>query len=102
MPFSSSPRPPRRETRGPRGPYCQSCGMPMLRPEKFGTEASGAPSSDYCCFCYQRGAFTNPTITQEQMIDKCVSILVNKRGIPEERAQATVRSFMPRLKRWAR
>ncbi len=88
--------------RGPRGPYCQSCGMPMLRPEKFGTEASGEKSSEYCCFCYQRGAYTEPNITKEQMFEKIARIMVQRRGMPEEKAQSVASSIIQKLKRWAR
>jgi hypothetical protein len=33
----------------PKGPYCQSCGMPLSKDEKGGgTEADGRKSSQYC------------------------------------------------------
>jgi len=101
MNFSNS-RPPRdpREQRGPRGPFCQSCGMPMLRPEKFGTEASGEASRDFCCFCYKEGAFTEPSITKEQMLQKVTRIMVQRRGMPEEKAESMANNIVPRLKRW--
>ena len=36
---------------------CQSCGMPMTRPEDYGTERDGKPSKTYCCYCRKDGAF---------------------------------------------
>ena len=38
--------------------YCQSCHMPMTKPEEFGTETGGNPSRDYCSNCYSDGTFT--------------------------------------------
>ena len=37
---------------------CQRCGMmPLEKPEDFGTNADGSRNKDYCCFCYENGAF---------------------------------------------
>jgi len=40
-------------------PECQSCAMRMDVPEKFGSEKDNSINKDYCCHCYQNGAFTN-------------------------------------------
>jgi hypothetical protein len=40
------------------GPFCQSCGMPMTKPEEFGTTAGGWRQNDYCTHCYKDGEFT--------------------------------------------
>jgi len=84
----------------PKGPFCQSCAMPMDKPGLFGTEANGAPSADYCTYCYQKGAFTEPGITREQMIDKCVKHLAGRKIMPEEKARRLMTRYLPRLKRW--
>ena len=56
---------------GPKGPFCQSCGMPLSRdPLGGGTEADGARSNEYCSHCYRNGRFTEPNISVEQMIAK--------------------------------
>ncbi len=86
---------------GPKGPFCQSCGMPMEKPEDFGTGAEGAKSEDYCCYCFVDGRFTEPDITMEEMIDKCVGIMVERGIMPEEQARALNSQMMPHLKRWA-
>ena len=49
--------------------FCQSCGMPMEADTDFGTNEDGSRNEDYCCYCYQKGAFTNPSMTMEEMID---------------------------------
>jgi len=37
---------------------CKSCGMPMCRPEDFGTNADGTPNNDYCVHCCKDGKLT--------------------------------------------
>lgn len=85
---------------GPKGPFCQSCAMPMDKPELFGTEADGAPSAEYCKHCYQKGAFTAPDITIEEMIDLCVKQMVAQNVMPEKRARALMEKYLPQMKRW--
>lgn len=86
----------------PEGPICQSCSMPLQKPEHFGTEASGAPSAEYCCFCYQQGRFTDPNRTLDDMVKLVAGFLAKEAKLaePEARAQATV--FVSKLKRWAK
>jgi hypothetical protein len=36
-------------------PHCISCGMPMRKPEDFGTNSDGSKNSDYCCHCLVNG-----------------------------------------------
>jgi hypothetical protein len=44
-----------------KGPFCQSCGMPLSKDDKGGaTEADGTRSTEYCSHCYVRGTFTEP------------------------------------------
>ena len=35
------------EPKEPKGPICQSCVMPMEKPEDFGTEADGSRNEEY-------------------------------------------------------
>lgn len=37
---------------------CQSCGMPMIASEHFGTNVDLSINRKYCCFCYERGNYT--------------------------------------------
>jgi len=47
---------------------CQSCGMPLKSdPQGGGTESNGSKSNLYCSYCYQRGKFTQPNLTVEEM-----------------------------------
>ncbi len=80
--------------------YCQSCAMPMTKPEDFGTEKGGAKSTDYCQYCYVDGAFTQEE-TMEEMVEGCVPFVVEQYG-SEEAARAAMLEVFPKLKRWAK
>ena len=82
--------------------FCQCCGMPLDKPEDVGTEADGAPSGDYCRYCYQNGNFTAPDAALEDMI--ALNLQFNEEnGHPfgsREEAERMMRSWFPTLKRW--
>lgn len=65
------------------GPFCQSCSMPLEKPEDFGTSASGQRVNDYCRYCYQHGAFTDSSITLDRMIEVCAGGRGLQAGDPE-------------------
>ncbi|KAA8714520.1 hypothetical protein F4V47_04140 [Lactococcus garvieae subsp. garvieae] len=48
--------------------FCQSCGMPLAQTADFGTESNGQAATEYCRYCYQNGAWTQPNITLEETI----------------------------------
>lgn len=79
--------------------FCQSCGMP-LNEEVFATNADGSQNQDYCKFCYDKGAFLQPDMTMQEMIDFCVPFLVKDMNISEAEAKGQLQEIMPRLKRW--
>jgi hypothetical protein len=82
------------------GPFCQSCSRPLGKPEDFGTSSDGIRINDYCCHCFQRGAFTEPDITRQQMIDRCVAVMAERGIMPEPQARMLLTEVMPTLKRW--
>lgn len=84
----------------PKGPFCQSCGMPMDNPECFGTDERGLRDNDYCVHCFENGKFTNPDISMEEMIDLVIEIMVEKTKMSEDQAGQIARPFIPTLKRW--
>ncbi len=86
----------------PKGPFCQSCCMPLEKPEDFGTAANGFRINDYCHYCFNDGVFTEPNMTMQAMIDKCVSIMAQKGIMPEAQAKALMLEVIPKLKRWQR
>ncbi len=82
--------------------FCQSCAMPMEKPEDFGTNADGSKNGDYCQYCYQNGAFPDKDMTMAQMIEVCAPYTVEA-GVykTKEEAVAAMNAFFPTLKRWA-
>jgi hypothetical protein len=82
------------------GLYCQSCAMPMDNPELLGTNSNGTKTEDYCIYCFNNGKFTAPDITMQEMINKCVEIMVLRNIMPEKQAKDFMTDRMPKLKRW--
>ncbi|SKB26154.1 zinc ribbon domain-containing protein [Maribacter arcticus] len=78
---------------------CQSCGMPMHHLSDFGTNKNGTVNSDYCHFCYVKGAFVDHGITLEQKIEKNIAF-AEKKGMPREEATILAHSTLPNLRRW--
>jgi len=85
----------------PEGTFCQSCGMPLNKPEDHGTEANGSQSKKYCAYCYQTGEFTGPEMTLDEMIE------ISAKGwsdqdpdVSLEQARAQVKQILPHLERW--
>lgn len=82
------------------GPFCQSCGMPLGKPEDFGTDAIGYRVNDWCHFCYVKGAFIKPEMTMPEMLDMCVDAMVRQKIMPAQKARALMTEVLPKLKRW--
>lgn len=84
---------------------CQSCGMPMAATEHFGTNSDNSRSSDYCCFCFQNGAFTDSMNLEETIEDAVLnhdsSEMVDGRRVTKDEAELKMRVFFPTLKRWS-
>lgn len=78
---------------------CQSCGMPLKKDEDFGTEKDGTKCVKYCSKCYQKGAFTEPTITAKEMQKKSVEIMRSQMHIPTPVAKFLAKNI-PKLERW--
>lgn len=83
----------------PKGPFCQSCGMPLSKdPQVGGRESDGGKSKEYCSFCYQNGQFTEPNLTVEQMIEKCQGKM-REMKIPNFIVNSAAKRIA-KLKRW--
>ncbi len=78
---------------------CQSCGMPMKKdPNGGGTESDGSKNGMYCSYCYEKGAFTQPDITLDEM-RIFVKNQLKKMGFPGFLAGIFTKG-MHRLERW--
>lgn len=84
----------------PRGPFCQSCSMPLMKPDDFGTDPAGYRVNDYCRHCFADGAFTEPDISMPAMLDRCVGVMDQQGIMPAPAARALLAEVLPRLKRW--
>jgi hypothetical protein len=81
--------------------FCESCGMPMGETdEMYGTKSNGSKSVDYCKYCYEKGAFTNPNITLQEMIESVSAIMVKDFGFSLEDAKEQCKEGIPNLNRW--
>ena len=83
--------------------HCQSCYMPMVKPEDFGEEADGSPSADYCHYCFKNGGFTTKQ-TLEEAVEGNIQFW-REEGETESaendaKARARIMEVFPTLKRW--
>ncbi len=83
---------------------CQSCGRYMHTEVpahslvvKYGTEADGTESRDYCIECYKGGAFTED-LTIEQMAEKYL-ITFGSHFVESVKRKYLI-DILPNLKRW--
>jgi hypothetical protein len=78
--------------------FCQSCAMPLRIAEDFGSNADKSQNKDYCSFCYQEGKFTEPSITVDEMVQKCEGMM-QEMDLPAALI-AQAQKIIPTLKRW--
>lgn len=81
---------------------CQSCGMPLGAPGFYGTNADGSEEKEYCRFCFENGAFAQPDLTVQGMIDSSTEYMVKNLLIPEVQARKMSEEVIPTLTRWKR
>ncbi len=78
--------------------FCQSCSMPLDKPELLGTEKDGTENHEYCIYCYQKGSFTNPGMSLEDM-KVLVKEQMEKFKIEDGLIKKAIET-LPHLKRW--
>lgn len=79
---------------------CQSCGMPLGHPEGYGTNADGTQHKEYCKFCFQKGSYTKPNMTLEEMMQSSIDFMTKELQIPDEKSTEMTHAVIPQLKRW--
>lgn len=77
---------------------CQSCSMPIMKEEEFGTNADGQLNKDYCIYCYKNGDFIDK-VTLEEYIEKNVKFAAQA-GMTPEQMRDHCKKVFPTLKRW--
>lgn len=65
--------------------------MPMM---------GAAEQHEYCEFCFRDGAFTEPGLTLEDMINKSVHYMSTNLNYTEQEAREISLKVIPNLKRW--
>ena len=76
---------------------CQSCSMPLQKPEEYEAEIGGARAEEFCTHCYQGGSFTAPDITMDQMADIVAGFM---EGMPKAEATKAALAGLSGLRRW--
>lgn len=79
---------------------CQSCAMPLTKPEDYGTNSDGSKNEDYCAYCYKDGAFVQDC-TLDEMIATCAKFASSfVPPVSEDEAKKQLGAVLPTLKRW--
>jgi len=78
---------------------CQSCGIP-LNSNNMGLNTDKSQNTEYCHFCYNNGAFTEPKLTLELQKKKLADMAVSKLNLSEKEAISMANETLPKLKRW--
>lgn len=81
------------------GGKCQSCGMP-LEIGLYGTNMDGTANSEYCKLCFEKGNFTEPKFTLDEMIGRSIANMVDEEDMNQEEAERLANATIPNLKRW--
>jgi len=74
--------------------------MPLGISDGYGTFADGTRCSEFCKFCFQKGNFTNPSQTLQEMIESSVENMTQDLKMPEDKARSLATQVIPGLKRW--
>ena len=80
---------------------CQSCAMPLVCPEDYGTNADGSPSGEFCDYCYRDGGYTAPDMTSERMADFLRDFMIREHELDRSLADSAARMSVTGLKRWS-
>jgi transcriptional regulator with XRE-family HTH domain len=85
-------------------PICQSCAMPMLSFDDFGSDDNNTINVEYCNHCFQGGHFTHDRSVDE-MIEANLKYLdefnnQNGTSYSEDEARIVLKEHLQTLKRW--
>lgn len=85
-------------------PVCQSCSMPLIEADDFGTNKDEGINIEYCSHCYQGGGYTHDR-TMEEMVETNLHFLdefnaQHGSNYSEDEARAILSLHLATLKRW--
>ena len=66
----------------------------------FGTEADGSRTAEWCKLCYEKGQFTKPEMTMDEMITNSIKYMTKDPKVSDDQANVLVHAVIPQLKRW--
>jgi len=76
--------------------------MPLEDEKDYGTNANGSANRKYCHFCFSKGAFTEPGMTVERMIDRVVGLMMLQKVMEEGEVKKIANTIIPQLDRWSK
>lgn len=77
---------------------CQSCSMPIISEEQYGTNKDGSKNTDYCIYCYKDGEFIDK-VSMEEYVEMNAQF-ASQAGMTEEEMRDHCNKVFPTLKRW--
>ncbi|MGO4816881.1 zinc ribbon domain-containing protein [Flavobacterium sp. W22_SRS_FP1] len=77
---------------------CQSCGIPLDTEALKSTEKNGLKNEEYCKFCYDKGEFTSPNLSLDEL-KETIEIQMKKLKLPDDAIQDAL-NILPNLNRW--
>ncbi len=77
---------------------CQSCGLPFTK-ESMGVNRNETKNEEYCIGCFDKGEFTDHSLTMHKLEVKLVEMAEVHNEITLEEAQIVIRE-LPYLRRW--
>ena len=80
---------------------CQSCSMPLMTQQDYGTDNDETFSNIYCKYCYQQGNFTYPNATVETIANHGAKIMSDLYQIPADNAKNFMTEQVKVLYRWS-
>lgn len=78
---------------------CQSCGR-SLGEGRYGTNADGSSTHEYCNQCYRQGRFAEPELTLQQMVDRSITRMLRESHVAYEDVRQFAERMIPELQRW--
>lgn len=77
---------------------CQSCSMPIINQEQFGTNEDQSINNDYCIYCFKDGQFID-NVSMEEYIEMNIPF-AKQANMTEEQMRKHCEEVFPTLKRW--
>ena len=83
-------------------PVCQSCSMPLEKPEDMGQNPDKTVNLDYCKYCFEGGKL-DESWTMDSLIDFEIGLYKESgESFDEKAVRAELKEKFPTLKRWKR